>query len=109
ARGGDWDARLLFDRTIAKAGIFPAVDPLLSWSRLLDNGSVSDEHRRVLLRVRDKLAAGGPAAERLRWFQSQPFFVAEPWTARDGVSVPLSQTIASYASLLEPQADALPL
>jgi len=85
-----WDAQIVFDRQLAKDGTYPAVDAPGSWSRLLEDGRTSAEHVAIAREVRDLLASdSGTRAQRAVQFQSQPFFVAEPWTARPGAFVPI--------------------
>jgi RNA polymerase sigma factor (sigma-70 family) len=103
-----WDAQIVFDRQLAKRGIYPAVDALGSWSRLLEDGRASAEHAAIAREVRDLLATeSGTRAQRAVQFQSQPFFVAEPWTARPGTFVPIDVSLAGYSAILQGRADAL--
>jgi RNA polymerase sigma factor (sigma-70 family) len=93
----EWDVQLDFDRELARRTIFPAIDATQSWSRLLADGRVSPEHASVAAEVRALLRAGDTLvtrAERATQFQSQPFFVAEPWTAHPGAYVPLEAALA---------------
>jgi F-type H+/Na+-transporting ATPase subunit beta len=117
-----YDERLSFNRTLAKEQIYPAIDPLASTSRLVEEGHVSQEHLQVahqarqLLERAQRMAAGKEPADtqvlararRIQVFQSQPFFVAEPYTARPAKYVPLAETVQSYQALLQGQYDALP-
>jgi len=118
----DWDAYIAFDLQLARRGLFPAIDPLASTSRLLRDGLVDPRHARVAGQVRALLEwsraehGDGPLgpealstrARRLELFQTQPFFVAEPWTARPGESVPFEHTLADYSALVDGAADTLP-
>ena len=118
----DWDAYITFDLQLARRGLFPAIDPLASTSRLLRDGLVDPRHARVARQVRAILEwsraehADGPLApdalmtrtRRLELYQTQPFFVAEPWTARPGESVPFDDTLTDYSALVDGAADALP-
>ena len=124
------DSTIRLERNIAELGIYPAVDPLTSTSRVLDPLVVGQEHydvaretQRVLQRYRDlqdiiailgidELSEEDKAtvarARRLQRFMSQPFFVAEVFTGRSGVYVPIRDTVASFKEILEGKADALP-
>jgi F-type H+-transporting ATPase subunit beta len=124
------DSTIRLERGIAELGIYPAVDPLTSTSRVLDPLIVGQEHydvaretQRVLQRYRDlqdiiailgidelseedKLTVG--RARRLQRFMSQPFFVAEVFTGRPGQYVSIRDTVASFKEILEGKADDLP-
>jgi F-type H+/Na+-transporting ATPase subunit beta len=124
------DSTIRLERNIAELGIYPAVDPLTSTSRVLDPLVVGQEHydvaretQRVLQRYRDlqdiiailgidelseedKLTVG--RARRLQRFMSQPFFVAEVFTGRSGKYVSIKDTVASFKEILEGKADDLP-
>ncbi|MFN2115875.1 MAG: F0F1 ATP synthase subunit beta, partial [Anaerolineae bacterium] len=124
------DATITLERSIADRGIYPAVDPLASTSRILDPAIIGDEHyntarevQRVLQRYRDLqdiIAILGidelsdedkslvARARRLQRFMSQPFFVAAVFTGRDGEYVPIKDTVASFRDILEGKADDLP-
>ena len=124
------DSTIRLERSIAELGIYPAVDPLTSTSRVLDPNVVGQEHydaaqetKRVLQRYRDLqdiIAILGidelseedkstvARARRLQRFMSQPFFVAEVFTGRSGVYVPIKDTVASFKEILEGKADTLP-
>jgi len=113
---------------LAFAGIWPAVDPLLSWSRHLDPAVVGQEHydvalgvRRLLRRYRDLqegLDGGGALspedktviarARRVQRFFTQPFSVAEPFTQRKGQYVSRAETVRGFKALLEGAYDDLP-
>ncbi|MGH2406783.1 MAG: F0F1 ATP synthase subunit beta [Candidatus Limnocylindrales bacterium] len=124
------DSTIRLERSIAELGIYPAVDPLTSTSRVLDPLIVGQEHydvaretQRVLQRYRDlqdiiailgidelseedKLTVG--RARRLQRFMSQPFFVGEVFTGRPGQYVSIKDTVASFKEVLEGKADDLP-
>ncbi|HEY5425154.1 MAG TPA: F0F1 ATP synthase subunit beta, partial [Candidatus Tumulicola sp.] len=117
-------------RPISELGIYPAVDPLASTSRILDPQIIGEEHyavargvQEVLQRYKDlqdiiailgveelaeedKVIVG--RARRIQRFFSQPFFVAEQFTGRGGKYVKLSETIASFKEILEGKVDNLP-
>src|SRR6202140_973898 len=124
------DATTVLSRSISDKGIYPAVDPLASNSRILEPRFVGDEHYQVARRVQeilqrnkdlqaiiallgveelqeeDKVAV--PRARRIQRFLSQPFFVAEAFTGRSGKYVPLKETIAGFKELVEGKLDDLP-
>ncbi|WP_323036144.1 F0F1 ATP synthase subunit beta [Pararhodobacter sp.] len=124
------DATTVLDRAISEKGIYPAVDPLGSTSRLLDPQIIGEEHyevatsvQRVLQRYKslqdiiailgmdelseeDKLAVA--RARKLERFLSQPFDVAKVFTGSDGVQVPLEKTIASFKAVVAGEYDHLP-
>src|SRR5215213_126237 len=124
------DSTIRLERSIAELGIYPAVDPLTSTSRVLDPLVVGQEHydvaretQRVLQRYRDLeqiIAILGidelseedkstvARARRLQRFMSQPFFVAEVFTGRSGKYVPIKDTVASFKEILEGNTDTLP-
>jgi F-type H+-transporting ATPase subunit beta len=124
------DSTIRLERNLTELGIYPAVDPLTSTSRVLDPLVVGQDHydvaretQRVLQRYRDlqdiiailgidELSEEDKAtvarARRLQRFMSQPFFVAEVFTGRSGVYVPIRDTVASFKEILEGKADALP-
>jgi F-type H+/Na+-transporting ATPase subunit beta len=124
------DSTIRLERNIAELGIYPAVDPLTSTSRVLDPLVVGQEHydvaretQRVLQRYRDLqdiIAILGvdelseedkstvARARRLQRFASQPFFVAEVFTGRPGIYVPIKDTVASFKAILEGEGDELP-
>jgi F-type H+-transporting ATPase subunit beta len=111
-------------------GIYPAVDPLDSSSRILTRDAVGDEHYEVATRVQeilqrykdlesiiailgidelsdeDKVVVG--RARRIERFLSQPFNVAEVFTGREGKYVPLADTIRGFKELIEGKVDDLP-
>jgi F-type H+-transporting ATPase subunit beta len=127
---GHLDSTIRLERYITELGIYPAVDPLTSTSRVLDPLVVGQEHydvaretQRVLQRYRDlqdiiailgldELSEEDKAtvsrARRLQRFMSQPFFVGAVFTGREGVYVPIKDTVASFKEILEGNADSLP-
>ena len=124
------DATTVLDRSISEKGIYPAVDPLGSTSRLLDPLIIGDEHYKVATDVQkvlqrykslqdiiailgmdelsedDKVAVA--RARKLERFLSQPFDVAKVFTGSDGVQVPLEKTIASFKAVVSGDYDHLP-
>lgn len=124
------DAKTVLDRNIAALGIYPAVDPLESTSRMLDPLVVGDEHydtargvQQLLQRykeLQDIIAILGMdelsdedkvlvnRARRVRNFLSQPFHVAEQFNGIPGLYVPLSETVRSFKEILSGKADDLP-
>ena len=99
------DVTIYMSRQLIDRGIYPAVDPIRSSSRLLRDGLVEIEHADIARRVREAVADGNgdsPAAARSRRisnFLSQPFFVAERFTNRPGVFVPRKRTIRDFSLL----------
>ncbi len=124
------DARLVLDRSIAALGIYPAVDPLGSSSRMLDPLVIGEEHYEVAREVQmilqrykelqDIIAILGMEelgeddkktvnrARRIRNFLSQPFSVAEQFSGLPGVYVPVKDTVRSFREILEGKYDDLP-
>ena len=124
------DATTVLSRQIAELGIYPAVDPLDSTSRILDPRIVGDEHYRVAREVQeilqtykslqdiiailgmdelseeDKLVVA--RARRIQRFLSQPFFVAEVFTGSPGKLVDLESTIKGFAAICKGEYDHLP-
>ena len=124
------DATTVLSRKIAELGIYPAVDPLESTSRILDPNSVGEEHYNVAQAVKqllqkynelqdiiailgvdelsdeDKLVVS--RARRAQRFLSQPFHVAEQFTGLPGVLVPLSETIRGFKMILSGEVDEYP-
>jgi len=124
------DATTVLDRAISEKGIYPAVDPLGSTSRLLDPLIIGEEHYKVATDVQqvlqrykslqdiiailgmdelsedDKLAVA--RARKIERFLSQPFDVAKVFTGSDGVQVPLEDTIASFKAVVAGEYDHLP-
>jgi F-type H+-transporting ATPase subunit beta len=124
------DATVSLERAIAEQGLFPAVDPLASTSRILDPLIVGEEHyrvarevQRVLQRYRDLqdiIAILGieelsdedkqtvARARRMQRFLSQPMFVAEAFTGQSGKYVTREDTVRGFAEILEGRHDSLP-
>jgi F-type H+-transporting ATPase subunit beta len=127
---GHLDSTIRLERYLTELGIYPAVDPLTSTSRVLDPLVVGQEHydvarevQRVLQRYRDlqdiiailgidELSEDDKSlvarARRLQRFMSQPFFVAEVFTGRPGKYVSIKDTVASFKEILEGKTDDLP-
>ena len=124
------DATTVLERSIVEKGIYPAVDPLASTSRILDPQIVGQEHydvaravQRTLQRYKDlqdiiailgmdELSEDDKVivnrARRIERFLSQPFFVAETFTATPGKYVKLEDTIKSFKRVVEGEFDELP-
>jgi F-type H+-transporting ATPase subunit beta len=124
------DATTVLSRDIAALGIYPAVDPLDSTSRILDPRYVGEEHYATARRVQeilqrykdlqDIIAILGidelseedkvivSRARKIQKFLSQPFFVAEQFTGIPGKYVPIDETIVSFKALCEGEYDHLP-
>ena len=124
------DARLVLDRSIAALGIYPAVDPLGSSSRMLDPLVIGEVHYQVARQVQqilqrykelqDIIAILGMEelgeddrkvvnrARRIRNFLSQPFSVAEQFSGIPGVYVPVKDTVRSFREILDGKYDDLP-
>jgi F-type H+-transporting ATPase subunit beta len=124
------DATTVLSRQISELGIYPAVDPLESTSRILEPAVVGEEHYAVAKRVKeilqtyndlkdiisilgmdelsdeDKLTVG--RARRLQRFLSQPFFVAEQFTGMAGKYVKIEDTIRSFKGICDGEYDHLP-
>jgi len=124
------DAVIALERSIAEQGLYPAVDPLASTSRILDPRVMGQEHyevargvQRVLQRYKDlqdiiailgieelseedKLTVA--RARKIQRFLSQPMAVAEAFTGRSGKYVPVKETVRGFKELLDGQHDALP-
>ncbi len=124
------DATTVLSRKIVEQGIYPAVDPLASTSRILEADIVGEEHYRVARKVQsilqryqelqdiiailgmdeldenDKLTV--TRARKLQKFLSQPFAVAENFTGLKGKYVPLKDTVRSFAAIVDGQVDDLP-
>ena len=124
------DAFVVLERRIAEKGIYPAVDPLASTSRILEPQIIGENHYRVARKVQanlqryrdlqdiiailgvdelseeDKLAVA--RARKIERFFSQPFFVAEQFTGFQGVYTPLEKTIESFDRLCDGEGDDLP-
>ena len=124
------DATTVLSRSISEIGIYPAVDPLASTSRILDPRIVGEEHYKVALDVKhileryselqDIIAILGVdelseedrlvvvRARRIQRFLSQPFSVAEQFTGYEGKYVPIKETIRGFKEILEGKYDDLP-
>ena len=127
---GHLDAVIALERALTEQGLYPAVDPLASTSRILDPSIVGEEHygvarevQRVLQRYRDlqdviailgieelseedKLIVS--RARKIQRFLSQPMFVAEVFTGREGKYVSREETVRGFQEILEGKHDALP-
>ena len=124
------DAKVVLSRAITELGIYPAVDPLDSSSRMLDPNIVGEEHYKVARGVQevlqkykelqdiiamlgmdelseeDKLTVS--RARKIQRFLSQPFFVATQFTGLDGRYVPISETVQGFKEILEGKHDDIP-
>jgi F-type H+-transporting ATPase subunit beta len=124
------DATTNLSRAIAELGIYPAVDPLASSSRILDPRVIGDEHYQVARDVKqilqrykdlqdiiailgidelsedDKLTVS--RARKIQKFLSQPFFVAEQFTGYKGVYVPIGETVRGFREIVEGKHDEVP-
>jgi F-type H+-transporting ATPase subunit beta len=127
---GHLDAVIALERSIAEQGLYPAVDPLTSTSRVLDPAIVGQDHYNVALQVQrvlqrykdlqDVIAILGieelseedkvtvARARKIQRFLSQPMFVAEAYTGRAGRYVPREETVRGFKEILEGKHDALP-
>jgi len=127
---GHLDAVVALERSIVELGIYPAVDPLTSTSRILDPLIVGQEHydvargvQRVLQRykdLQDVIAILGieelseedkvtvARARRIQRFLSQPMFVAEAFTGLPGIYVPVKETVRGFKEILEGKHDHIP-
>ncbi|MCC7124573.1 MAG: F0F1 ATP synthase subunit beta, partial [Acidobacteria bacterium] len=124
------DATTNLSRQIAELGIYPAVDPLASSSRILDPRILGAEHYNVARQVKqilqrykdlqDIIAILGidelseedrrtvARARKVQRFLSQPFFVASQFTGREGKYVPIAETIRGFKEIAEGKHDAVP-
>jgi F-type H+/Na+-transporting ATPase subunit beta len=124
------DATTNLSRQIAELGIYPAVDPLASTSRILDPRVIGEEHYNVARQVKqilqrykdlqdiiailgmdelsedDKLAV--TRARKIQRFLSQPFFVASQFTGREGKYVPIGETVRGFKEIAEGKHDGVP-
>ena len=124
------DATTVLSRSIASMGIYPAVDPLESTSRILNPEVLGEEHYRVAREVQrilqrynelmdiiaimgmdelsddDKMLVG--RARKIQRFLSQPFTVSEKFTGYEGVYVPISETIRGFSEIIEGKHDDIP-
>lgn len=127
---GHLDAVVALDRSIAAQGLYPAVDPLTSSSRILDPRIVGEEHYNVAISVKqvlqrykdlqdiisilgieelseeDKLIVS--RARKIQRFLSQPMFVSEVFTGRPGKYVSMKETVRGFKEILEGKHDSLP-
>jgi len=127
---GHLDGIVALERSIMEQGLYPAVDPLTSTSRILDPLVVGEEHHNVARGVQqvlqrykdlqdviailgieelsdeDKLTVA--RARRIQRFLSQPMFVAETFTGRPGKYVPVAETVRGFKEILEGKHDELP-
>jgi F-type H+-transporting ATPase subunit beta len=127
---GHLDAVIALERSLTEQGIYPAVDPLTSTSRILTPEVVGEEHYQVAREVQqvlqrykdlqdiisilgmeelseeDKLSVN--RARRIQRFLSQPMFVAEAFTGRAGKYVPIKETVRGFKEILEGKHDDLP-
>ena len=127
---GHLDATTNLSRAIAELGIYPAVDPLASTSRILDPRVIGDEHyntaravKQILQRYKDlqdiiailgidelseddKLTVS--RARKIQKFLSQPFFVAEQFTGLKGAYVPIAETVRGFKEIVEGRHDDIP-
>ena len=124
------DATTVLSRSIASQGIYPAVDPLESTSRILSPDVLGEEHYKVAREVQrilqrynelmDIIAIMGmdelsdedkllvQRARKIQRFLSQPFFVSEKFTGIEGTYVPLSETVRGFKEIIEGKHDDLP-
>ena len=124
------DATVVLSRRIAAQGLYPAIDPLLSSSQLLEPAILGREHVEVAEKARSYLQRYGALqdliailgieelseedkvvvrrARRLQRFLSQPFFVAEAYTGISGSYVPLAETVRGFREILEGRHDEVP-
>ncbi|MEK9148873.1 MAG: F0F1 ATP synthase subunit beta, partial [Candidatus Desantisbacteria bacterium] len=124
------DSSIVLSRQIAELGIYPAVDPLDSTSRILDPKLLGEEHYQTARRVQavlqrykdlrdiisilgmeelseeDKLTV--ERARKIQKFLSQPFFVAEVFTGKSGRYVPVKDTIKGFAEIVDGKCDEIP-
>jgi len=123
------DSTIILDRAISELGIYPAVDPLKSTSRMLDPNVVGEEHYNVARGVQETLQRYADLkdiiailgveelsdedkqvvhrARRMQRFLAQPFFVAEQFTGTPGIFVPREETVRSFKEILEGKHDDL--
>ena len=124
------DATTVLSRSISEMGIYPAVDPLESGSKILDPDIVGEKHYNVAQRVRECLQRYNELkdiiailgmdelseddrkivhrARRLQRFLSQPMSVAEVFTGNEGKFVPVEKTVESFRQIIDGEADDLP-
>ena len=97
------DATTVLSRKIAEQGIYPAVDPLQSSSRLLEPDKVGEEHYRIARRVPEVLQR-----YKDQRFLAQPMHVAEKFTNNPGVYVPLKETLRGFGAIVDGEMDDYP-
>jgi len=124
------DATVVLSRQAASQGLYPAVNPLESGSRLLTPKIVGDTHYQIASQVRETLARYQELrdviailgmeelaeedrllvqrARKIQRFLTQPFFVAEPFTGRKGVFVPIAETLRGFRMILDGEMDKIP-
>jgi F-type H+-transporting ATPase subunit beta len=124
------DATVVLSRQLASQGLYPAVDPLESGSRLLTPRIVGEHHYRIATRVRETLARYKELrdviailgmeelaeedrllvqrARKIQRFLTQPFFVAEAFTGRKGVYIKLEDTLRGFQMILDGDLDKVP-
>jgi F-type H+-transporting ATPase subunit beta len=127
---GHLDAVVALDRSIAAQGLYPAVDPLTSTSRMLDPRAVGEEHYNVAIKVKqvlqrykdlqDIISILGveelseedkqtvARARKIQRFLTQPMFVSEVYTGRPGKYVTIKETVRGFKEILEGKHDGLP-
>jgi len=127
---GHLDATITLERSIAEQGLYPAVDPLTSSSRLLDPNVVGAEHYRIAMEVKrilqrykdlqdiisilgidelsdeDKLLVA--RARKIQRFLTQPLFVSETFTGKEGRYVKISDTLRGFTEIIDGKHDKLP-
>jgi F-type H+-transporting ATPase subunit beta len=124
------DATVVLSRQLASQGLYPAVDPLESGSRLLTPRIVGERHYKVASRVRETLARYKELrdviailgmeelaeedrllvqrARKIQRFLTQPFFVAEAFTGRKGVYITIDETLQGFEMILDGKVDSIP-
>ena len=124
------DATTVLSRKIAEQGIYPAVDPLGSNSRILEAAIVGDEHYRIARRVQETLQKYNELqdiiailgmeelsdedkltvtrARKIQRFFAQPFHVAEKFTGISGIFVPIEETVKSFGAIIDGEMDRYP-
>jgi F-type H+-transporting ATPase subunit beta len=107
---GTLDTQIVLKRELAKQKIWPAIDPLASTSRLLNTPAINADHRQTLQQATATLQTnpGTAQSRRLQVFQSQPFFVAERYTAIPAAFVPLSETLRAVTAIVQGSYDSIP-
>ena len=127
---GHLDAVVALERSLAAQALFPAVDPLTSFSRILEPSIVGEEHYNVAMEVKqvlqkyqelqDIIAILGmeelsdedrltvARARKIQRFLTQPMFVAEVYTGQEGKYVPIKETVRGFKEILEGKHDGIP-